>query len=209
MIQKFDFLLTFEAKYGIIMARGVNMGKKQKKSTVALLNDPKYRKNNQMMRITKKEYVRRMKITVGTTAVIAAIAGGFAKEGFNFMSRQRLLTNEIVEFHGDVINPNTHRTLDKQNYFYDYAYIAQAIMTSDDVERNVFLAYRNFHSPRIDDVLKYTPYKTFEGFLSEYGYQNEEQFNDLMSEQVMLEEMIEQQEKEIEKIKMKKYTHSN
>ena len=206
MIQKFDFLLTFEAKYGIIMARGVNMGKKQKKSTVALLNDPKYRKNNRMIRITKKDYAKKLKITVGATAIIAAIAGGFAKEGIDYFDRQSLLTHEVVEFHGDVINPNTYRTRDNKNYFYDYPAIAQAIMTSDDVERSVFLTYRNLGIVQLNKVLKYTPYKTFEEFLLQHGYRDREEFNNLMSKRVIIEEMIEQQEKEIEKIKRKKQT---
>lgn len=156
---------------------------------------PKYRK-----KIPLKKFVTAISKFCLTCVVIGTIAGSIITNGItkfkDNLYASALAQESSYEFKTEVISPNTHRTNDLQNYWYDYNEIAKNIETDQDL----FYAYDNLGKAYTDKLLENNidAYSSVDDFLSKKGYESTAEWRQAATKQIVLEKEIEEKQGELD-----------
>lgn len=172
-------------------------------------------KRNRERRIKMKysDFIKGIKKVVAATSVVVVLItsagmslGAHAIENI----QDKMVVNSMVkEFRVNVINDETHRTADREHYFYDYADIASKMEENyDDFDEALYCLVSNIGEYQSDQVLIYTDYKTVDNYLKTNGYEDLDEFKDEISKRIVLEKEVDEKTAEIEQMKAEHQTSS-
>ena len=105
-----DELANYKRNGEVLVERSLSSAQKREKATVS-------------KKKTKKEEILQKLIALGVSAaILGGIATGTVINAIDTISENAIVYSAERDFSRNVIQPNTHRTDDLQNYFYDSVY---------------------------------------------------------------------------------------
>lgn len=128
---------------------------------------------------------RKMKKLLGAAVVGAVVAVAGMNLSDKVMERS-VINGLAYEFHDQVIRPETHRTDDYKNYYYDYSDILRAVESMEDFDEGVFLLTESIGDYQTGLVLAGSEYGSFTNYKKVKGYEDTKSFAKAMSEQILL-----------------------
>ena len=96
--------------------------------------------------------------------------------------------------------PNTHRTQDNQNYWYDYYEISKGIKDAPNQDEAIFYCYENIGSLQTGRVIDYVGYDTFTDYVNSKGFDSIEEYEDFMRKEVSLRNETVQESNELDEM---------
>lgn len=158
------------------------------------------KREDRYIRIKYSRYKKSIKALIATTIIaVSAIIGG-GKAVVDTAKDMITITQLEADFKTDVVNPKTHRTENHQNYYYDYANLADYIENMEDFDEGVYYLLLTIGEHQTNQVLEHTKYKSIESFLEAKGYKNVDEFKKSMKKKVLLEDEIERKERELKEM---------
>lgn len=167
------------------------------------------------MRITREEYLRKVKkYTILTALGVASLIGG-GKLLYNKIANNLTINITRLEYYNDLLgnreeedkDRNWHPTQDG-HYWYDYGGIAHDLEDlnpdeKDDVEFDIGISSLISHigEHQTDQVLKYTEYDSLEGYLDAKGFEDTDSFQKEMDKEILLHSEISKKEKELSEMR--------
>ncbi len=138
-------------------------------------------------------------VCVATTIAVSGLIG-IGNHVHQSISDTMVLNQMLGDFQANVINPETHRTNDNQNYFYDYGDIARRMEEMDDFDVALYLLDSNLGDNQSARVLSHTSVNNWDNYLSSHNYQDSQEFREAMRERVLLESEISNKQEELRKM---------
>ena len=155
------------------------------------------RTGERRIKIPISVYKARLKMLAVTVAVVTSVAVSCVPGAIKSVSDNWTINKLTNDFHYEYVMPETHRTDDKEHFFYDYDDIAKHLEEYGDFDEAVFLLNRDIGYYQTGQVLRWTPYESFTNYLSEKGYKDEEDFQDDMRSQVLMGIEIQEMREEL------------
>lgn len=170
-----------------------NYIKMQEKS----VNGTTARRNHKKRKTKSSVIFKRNKKLLG-----AAVGGAIAALGVGNVANT-MIDNSVInglarEFHSEVVRPETHRTNDNKNYFYDYGDILQTMKEMDDFDEAVFLLSECIGEEQTSIVLRGSDYESFAGYMETKGYKDSKDFAEDMRGRILIETDIEDNKRELD-----------
>lgn len=159
------------------------------------------RTRERKIRMKYKDFIRTLKIIAISSAIAASIVIGAGAKTIDYIHDTMIINQLTSEFQRDCINPETHRTLDNQHYYYDYGDIADYCEEMGDFDLGIYLFCRNAGDYQTGRVLEYTPYKSLDGYLEAHNWESADDWKKDMRERIVL--AAEADEKEAELARMR------
>lgn len=135
-------------------------------------------------KVSKKEKHKRMRKIIASVGFVATLGlGAGIKTSFDKLNDfldLRYLENDFWESY---IDPNVHNN-QNGTFSYYYGNIAEAISKDGEIKDDVYYMTQCM-SAHVDDVLLHTEYGNYETFLSQNGYESEEEFLHDMRRQIL------------------------
>ena len=162
-----DELANYKRNGDVLVERSLSSAQKREKATVT-------------KKKTKKEEFLQKIIALGVSAaVLGGVTTGAIINAIDIFNENAIVYSAEKDFSRNVIQPNTHRTDDLQNYFYDYEDIAKSITgEGKDFSNQLYLTYSDLGEYQTNLVLEKTGYN---GSLGEYatdaGYESIEDWS--------------------------------
>lgn len=160
------------------------------------------RMRNDRYRISREEFIERMKIVAASTAVATTLLLGISNAAISTI--RDIIVHETMrsEFQVEILSPETHRTNDGQGHFYDYEDIAQRIENSDNYDDNVFFLYESVGDYQTNLVLEQTKFGSFTTYLESRGYSidNLDEYKKQELNRLLKTEEVKKKEDEIEEM---------
>lgn len=151
--------------------------------------------------ISRKEYVRKVKIIMATTSIATILGLGATKALVDSIQDRMTLHKLHDDFYEEVVKPETHPTDDHIHYYYDYGDIARKLEEMDDFDEGVYYLDNIIGDYQTGLVLKCTDeYDGFIHYKEVKGYESTDDFKKDMRKQVLLKEEIREKEKELEEM---------
>ena len=144
------------------------------------------RTGKKYVKIPMDVYKARLKVLAAAVALFTSVAVSCVPGAIKTVSNNWTINKMMSEFHSEYVTPETHRTDDNEHFFYDYNDIARHLEEYGDFDEAVFLLNRDIGYYQTGQVLRWTEYGSFTGYLEEKGYKNEEDFQDDMKEQIIM-----------------------
>ena len=157
-------------------------------------------KKSKKMNITREEYITRMKIIAGTTAIAVSLLIGGGSLLVNKLMDKATLSTLRSEYYNELINGNIHRTDDRENIWYDYGNIAEELKQQNDFDEALYFMNIYLGDEKTDNVLIYTDYKDFENYKEQKGYSSSEDFRDRMKKRALVKYDIDKKQKELKEM---------
>lgn len=128
------------------------------------------RMRNDRYRISREEFIERMKIVAASTAVATTLLLGLSNVAIS--SIRDIIVHDTMrnEFQVEILSPETHRTNDGQGHYYDYEDIAKRIEDSGNYDDNVFFLYESIGEHQTNLVFEYLQEGEFSTYLQSRGY---------------------------------------
>lgn len=132
----------------------------------------------------------------------AAVGGAIAALGIANVA-DTMIDNSVInglarEFHSEVVRPETHRTNDNKNYFYDYGDILQTMKEMDDFDEAVFLLSECIGEEQTSIVLQGSDYESLAGYMEIKGYKDSKDFAEDMRGRILVETDIKDSKRELD-----------
>ena len=117
-------------------------------------------------------------------AVVSKTAEGFKENS--------VISPYTMSFHQNVVSPNTHRTYDNQDYFYDYDDISEYLtVEGTDFSKRLFIATRVLGEYQVNRVLEYVPgVSSVQSYVEQNGFKDIEEWKENEVEKFLLEAEI-------------------
>lgn len=144
------------------------------------------RTGEKSIRMPLSVYKARLKLLAVAVALVTSVAVSCVPGAIKTVSDNWTVNKLMTSFHSEYVKPETHRTDDNQHFFYDYDDIAKHLEEYGDFDEAVYLLNRDIGYYQTGQVLKWTPYDSFTGYLEAKGYKDEEDFQDVMKKQVIM-----------------------
>lgn len=169
--------------------------------------------NQEKASIDYDDYIKRVKIIVGSTALAVTLALGGGNLLVNKIKDRAALTTLKYDYYESVLKPEVHITDDKKNYWYDYGNIARNLENQEDFDEALYFlkAYIDDQPldslDQINSVLNYTEYKNFDNYKEIKGYESDQDYENDMKERALTK--YERNQKQAELDKMQQEVESN
>lgn len=144
------------------------------------------RTGERKIRLPISVYKARLKMLAVAVAAVTSVAVSCVPGAIKSVSDNWTINKLTNDFHYEYVRPETHRTDDNEHFFYDYDDIAKHLEEYGDFDEAVFLLNRDIGYYQTGQVLRWTPYESFTNYLSEKGYEDEDDFQDDMRSQVLM-----------------------
>lgn len=176
----------------------------------------------------RDDYIKNLKITFVSGAIIAILAaGGLVFAGhtvINNANQYKIVNQELSEY-STIVNENTHRTDDNQNYFYDTYDIASAISKDQsDIDKAIYGVYSNIgynkanKLSQMDNVISsveftakadevadhfsnFSDYVISKGYIDKDGKADFKAYENAMTQMLVDENAIEELQSQVDNIK--------
>ena len=179
----------------------------RKKSTSGNIGE----KKEHPMRITREEYLRKIKLYIGLTAIGVAISIGGGKlladklhDKLTVNTTRKVYYDDLIGNGKDESERNWHPTDEGGSIWYDYGEIAHDLknLNADnkhEVEFDIGVSSLIEHlgEEQTDTVLRYTDYEGLKEFLNAKGYNDSDSFQQEMDNEIVLNSKISKQEREL------------
>lgn len=183
----------------------------RKKSTSGNIGE----KKEHPMKITREEYLRRIKLYISLTAIGVAFTIGGGKLLANKLHDKLTINTTRKVYYDDLIGNgkdeserNWHPTDEGGAIWYDYGEIAHDLKNlnadnNHEVEFDIGVSSLLEHlgEEQTDTVLRYTDYEGLKGYLDVKGYTDSESFQKEMDDEIVLNSKISKQEKELNEMR--------
>jgi hypothetical protein len=150
------------------------------------------------------KFVKKMKVMIGTTAVVVAILAGtgpiVVSNAYNKIVDNIQINELVQDFESNVIVNETHRTDDNEHFYYDYSDIAKKIENMEDFDKAVYLLDQSIGYYQTGKTLAHTDYGSFTNYLEEKGYADEDEFKKDMRQRILLENEIDKKQQELNRM---------
>lgn len=173
-----------------------NYERARKKST----SGKPYRRKRNQIRMSKKDFLLRLKAIAGVTAVSTALLIGGGNIVISHIKDIIVRDEAKIEFYNDVIGPEKHRTDNGKYFFYDYQDIAEKLESAEDFDEAVYLLYSNIGEYQSSLVLEHTDFGSFQAYLESRGYENTDDFTKDMEQRLLINHEIDQKEEELRRM---------
>ncbi len=157
------------------------------------------RRNNVRRKTKRSVSHKKIKRFLSAAVIGAGITIGISNLT-DKMVDNAVMNGVVSDFHSEVINPETHRTADRENYFYDYVDILQEMKEMDNFDEAVFLLNRCIGENQTDRVLAYTEFESLNDYVVSRGYEDVKDFDKNIKEQILLEEEINDKQEELNRM---------
>lgn len=167
------------------------------------------------MRITREEYLRKVKkYTLLTALGVASLIGG-GKLLYNKIANNLTINITRLEYYNNLVgngkeddkDRNWHPTQDG-HYWYDYSGIAHDLENlnpneENDVELDIGISSLISHigEYQTNQVLNYTKYDSLEGYLESKGFEDTDSFQKEMDKEILTYFQISKKEKELSEMR--------
>jgi len=139
-------------------------------------------------------------LTLAVGIGIGSIGGGVIGNTIESWDSNKYLSEQVHEFRSEYIVPNTHRTQDNQNYWYDYYEISKGIKNAPNQDEAIFYCYENIGSLQTGRVIDYVGYDTFTDYVKGKGFDSIEEYEDFMRKEVSLRNETVQESNELDEM---------
>ena len=139
--------------------------------------------------MTLSSYKKRLKKLAAAVALVTSVAVSCVPGAIKSVSDSWTVNKLMNDFHQEFVHPETHRTDDKEHFFYDYNDIARHLEEYGDFDEAVYLLNRDIGYYQTGQVLRWTPYESFTNYLEQKGYKDEEEFH-IEGEELMMNVLI-------------------
>ncbi len=158
------------------------------------------RRKRDYIRMSKKDFLLRLKAIAGITAVSTALLLGASNIAISQI-RDIIVRDEAkLEFFEEVIVPEKHRTDNGKYFFYDYEDLAEKLENSEDFDEAVYLLFVNIGEYQTGLVLEHTEFGSFHAYLEKRGYETAEDFRKDMDQRILINLEINQKEEELKRM---------
>ena len=158
------------------------------------------RNGNKKIRMNLKDYRKSLcSMSLATAiAVSGLIAGG--SHLVDSMQKSMIINNLHRDFRMEYIVPETHRTEDHQNYYYDYDHIAQHLEDYEEFDVGLYLLETDIGEYQTNKVMNYTKYGTIDDYLEQKGYKDNNEFKKTMEKKIVLLNELEENKNELQEM---------
>ena len=115
------------------------------------------RTGERRIKIPISVYKARLKMLAVTVAAVTSVAVSCVPGAIKSVSDNWTINKLTNDFHYEYVMPETHRTDDKEHFFYDYDDIAKHLEEYGDFDEAVFLLNRDIGYYQTGQVLRWTP----------------------------------------------------
>lgn len=143
------------------------------------------------------DYIKSLKMIAGAAAIATGLAITAGGATVDYVSDQLTIRHLENDFNMEVVFPETHRTADRENYFYDYDDIARKLEEYGDFDEAVYLLNGAIGDYQTGLVLEHTDYESFTNYKEVKGYSDTDDFRKDMRRRVLLSEDIKEKEQEL------------
>ena len=145
----------------------------------------------------RKERQKRLAGLCVACLIVGGISATTVAKVADSYEKAAIASMETLEFRKNVINPNTHRTLDNEHYFYDYDDIAEYIQGDGrDFSTELYKTYSSLGEYQTNKVLDYTPYSSVLSYVKQAGFDSIKDWTKSEREKLVI--YSEMKEKQIE-----------
>ena len=162
---------------------------------------PVKRSSSKKIKMTRREYVLRMKALIGTTAVVTMLGMGLTSKVVNAIKDRYVLNKARESFHEEIIKPETHPTITGEFFYYDYIDIGQKIDEMEDIDEGVYLLLEDIGEYYGNYAMNHTRYKSFDNYLDEKGYESMDEFKKDMRKQILVLDELRDKQDELREMK--------
>lgn len=138
-------------------------------------------------------------LVVAVSLATAGLIGGGAHV-VNELKEAMVVGEYISEFQRDIINNETHRTLDNEHYYYDYDDIARHMEDRGQFDNDLYCLIKNVGDFQANRVMKYTDYESLDNYLSTNGYEDVEEFLNHQRDEIVLIEEVSKKQSELDQM---------
>lgn len=136
-------------------------------------------------------------------AAACMIAGGVFVAGVGEVvetfQENVIVYEQMSEFRQEAIYPNTHRTMDNQHYWYDYAKIAKELEEDGkDFSSRLYMAYSYMGEFQVNRVMEYTDYANVEAYVKAKGFEDIDAWKKSEREKLILQGEINERTSELD-----------
>lgn len=157
-----------------------------------------HRNRKRVVKMRLSDYIKRMGIVAGVSALIAVAGVNLAGEAIDKFSSKIELAKMASDFRVEAINPNTHRTDDNENYWYDYGNIANEIEDFDDnLGVGIYFCLRDLGEVQTERVMQYTEYETLDKYFETANYKDKDEFKDKIEQEILLSNELDEKQAEL------------
>lgn len=147
----------------------------------------------------RQERKRRLAALAVACMITGGVFVGAVGEVVETFQENAFVYEQVSEFRQEVIYPNTHRTLDNQHYWYDYAKIADAIEADGkDFSTELYKAYSHMGEYQTNRVMAYTDYDSVEAYAKANGFDDIDEWAKSEKEKIILRGEIDEKSSELD-----------
>lgn len=155
------------------------------------------RTREKYVRMKLKDFKKRLAVFAATIAVATSLLIGGISNGIHAIQDNMVIGSMVHQFHIDCINPETHRTMDNEHYYYDYDDIAHYIENMGDFDVGLYLFNRNTNDYQTERVLQYTDYETMDEYLALHNWESTDQWRDDMRDRILVQHEVNDRQAEL------------
>ena len=130
-------------------------------------------------------------LVAGGVAVTTNVAKSFHQNS--------VITPHVMNFRENYVSPNTHRTYDLQNFYYDYDDIAEYLkVEGTDFSRRLYIVVDALGESQVNRVLEYVPdVNSVSDYVTENGFESIEDWKENEIDKFMLEDKLKDKQADI------------
>lgn len=147
----------------------------------------------------RQERQRRLAALAAACMIAGGVFVGFVGEVVDTYQENAIVYEQMAEFRREAIYPNTHRTMDNQHYWYDYAKIANELEEDGkDFSSQLYMAYSDMGEYQVNRVMQYTDYDSVEAYVKAHGFEDIDAWKKSEREKLILQGEINERTSELD-----------
>ena len=182
-------------------------------------------KKEHKMNISREEYLRRMKIYIGTTAMAVAFTIGGGKLLADKIKDTATINTTRYEYYNGLINghkendykdKNWHPTDEGGHYWYDEGSIAQDLEALNENEKygyefdvGVSSLIDHIGENEVNKVLRYTEYGGLDEYLDAKGFKDTDELKKEINKEIIIKSNIDKKQKELDEMRNNSIEENN
>lgn len=174
------------------------------------LSGQEVKRKKNTISINKSKFYKSLSVLIATTFVAGGLTLGMPEKIINHVTDKRIVSDQIIDCHDEVINNVKSRTEDGKGFYLDYKNIAEYIKSEEDFDKAVYLVHEAIEMENLDDidnqmdrVFEYTDFEDYSSYLDARGFNDSEEFEEASKKEILLESRIHDKTIELEELNSK------
>ena len=168
------------------------------------IRERRSRRRATVVELSRENYQKLCRKVIPVTLAIGLVVGGlglnFIEDRIDDFNHETYISANAHEFQSNYIAPNAHRTNDNQGYWYDYVKICDGIKNAENQDEAIFYCYESIGSLQTGRVIKYVGYESFMDYIHSKGFNDLDEYEDFMSNEVVLRNEVNDEKNELDEM---------